>query len=157
MSKLKAIKKYIDNAYVYLDIKSNNKEDALKEILLDLKKKGINLDTNNIITNIYKKEGISSSGLGYGVAFPHTYTEDINDEMIIFATSKKGLTYNSIDNKPVHLLIMFLTPKAQSGQYLEHLSILAKVSHFAMHVVLLLEAKTEEQFKKEIITFIENI
>lgn len=153
---VKNIKKYIENALVCFDIKSEIKKDALEEILEIAHKKGIEVDRDKVIENIYKKENIITSGIGYGVAFPHTYVDNIKDEIIIFATSKKGINYNSIDNKPVHLIIMFLTPKEQSNQYLSHISIFAKVSHYTMYVVKLLEADNEKDFKNELITLVES-
>ncbi len=156
MPKQNNIKKYIDNAHVYLDIKADNKKDLLDEILNNVNASGMKLDIDKIIENIYKKESLGTSGLGYGVAFPHTYTEDVDDEKIIFATSKKGIIYNSLDDKPVHLIIMFLTPQSQSSQYLSHLSMLAKITHLAMHVVLLNEAKTEKEFKKTLECLVDN-
>lgn len=156
MVKTNNIKKYIEKSRVYLDVEAEDKDSFIKKILSNLKDDGIDIPAEEILVGINKKESISSSALGYGVALPHTYTDSVKDQIIIFATSKKGVIFDSVDSKPVHLVIMFITPKSQSGQYLQHLSSLAKVTHLHMYVVLLVEAKTPEELREKLISFIDN-
>ncbi len=155
MAKTSNIKKYIEKSHVYLNVRAKDKDSFIKKILSNLKNDGVKIEDENIITGINKKESISTSALGYGVALPHTYTDMVQDQIIIFATSKEGVIFDSVDSKPVHLVIMFITPKSQSSQYLNHLSVLAKVVHYPMHVVTLIEPKTPESFKEKLISLIE--
>ncbi len=157
MIKIGNIKKYIEKSYIYLNVHAKDKDSFIEQILTNLKNDGVDIPIEEILEGINKKESIGTSALGYGVALPHTYTDSVQDQIITFATASEGVSFNSVDSKPVHLVIMFLTPKSQSGQYLTHLSVLAKMSHFSMYVVRLLESKTEDEFRKNITSFIDKL
>lgn len=157
MEGVKNLKSYIEKSFIFLNLDADTKEEAISELLIKSEKEGLRINITNVMQDIYKKESIVTSGLGYGVAFPHTVTKEVSDEIIIFGVSKKGVDYNSLDKKPVHLFVMFLTPASSSKQYLSHLSVFTKISKLSMYVVLLIESKTKEEFKKVIIDLIDNI
>ncbi|MEI0491566.1 PTS sugar transporter subunit IIA [Brachyspira intermedia] len=151
MISLNDVEKYINNSYVILDLKADNKEEAISEMLIYSEANGLRINIAQIIESMYKKEDIISSGLGYGVAFPHVRTNQVEDNDIIFAVSKKGLNYSALDKKPVHLLTMFLTNKNSNEKYLGLLSLFTKISRMSMYPVVLLESKTIEEFKGKLI------
>lgn len=154
----KNLKKIIDNSYIFLDMQAHTKEEAISELLIRSEAEGLRINIANIITGIYKKESIVSSGLGYGVAFPHTPTDEVEEETIIFGVSRQGVDYESLDKHPAHLIIMFLTPAKKSNEeYLTHLSIFTKISKLSMYVILLMESKTKEEFRSKLFELIENI
>lgn len=157
MDAVKSIKKCIESSHVFLNLKSITKDEAISEMLIKAESNGLRINITEIMEAIYKKEKILTSGLGYGVAFPHTPTDEVKEETIIFGVSRNGIEYSSLDKKPVHLLIMFLTPTVSSEQYLSHLSMFTKISRLTMYVVLLIESKTEEEFKSKMITLIDNL
>ena len=138
MISLKEVSKIIESSYVLLNLKAKNKEEAISEMLIYAESKGLRINIDKTIKFMYKKEEIITSGLGYGVAFPHVRTSEVEENELIFAVSKKGLNYYALDNKPVHLLTMFLTPIGKNEKYLNLLSIFIKVSRFSMYAVLLL-------------------
>ena len=141
------VEKYINNSYVILDLKAENKDEAISEMLIHSESNGLRINIAQIIEAMYKKEDIISSGVGYGVAFPHVRTNEVEDNDIIFGVSKKGLNYSALDKKPVHLITMFLTNKNCSEKYLGLLSLFTKISRMTMYPVVLLESKTIEEFK----------
>lgn len=157
MISLNEIIKYIDNSYVILDLKASYKDEAIKEMIIYAKHNDIKINVEQTIEAIHKKEDIISSGLGYGVAFPHIRTNEVKDNIIIFGVSKKGLNYFSLDKKPVHLLIMFLTNKDSNDIYISLLSLFTKISRMSMYTVLLLESKTLEEFKNKLKNISEDI
>lgn len=154
MEERKNIKHCIEKSYVFLDLNSKTKEEAISEMLIRAEEKGLRININTILEKIYKKEKIMTSGLGYGVAFPHTPTDEVEQETLIFGISKEGIDYSSLDKKPVHLLIMILNPESDTEIYLSHLSIFTKISRLTMYIVLLIESKTEQEFKTTILDVI---
>ena len=155
MISLNEATKIIESSYILLNLKASNKEEAISEMLIYAESKGLRI--NKTINFMYKKEEIITSGLGYGVAFPHVRTSEVEEDKLIFAVSKEGLNYYALDNKPVHLLTMFLTPIGKSEKYLNLLSLFTKVSRLSMYTVLLLESRKEEEFKKKLITMVKDI
>ena len=157
MISLNEVTKIIEGSYILLNLKAENKEEAISEMLIYAESKGLRINIDKTINFMYKKEEIITSGLGYGVAFPHVRTSEVEEDKLIFAVSKEGLNYYALDNKPVHLLAMFLTPAGKNEKYLNLLSIFTKVSRLSMYTVLLLESRKEEEFKNKLITMVKDI
>lgn len=157
MVSLNEVTKIIEGSYILLNLKAENKEEAISEMLIYAESKGLRINIDKTINFMYKKEEIITSGLGYGVAFPHVRTSEVEEDKLIFAVSKEGLNYYALDNKPVHLLAMFLTPAGKNEKYLNLLSIFTKVSRLSMYTVLLLESRKEEEFKNKLITMVKDI
>ena len=149
--------KIIESSYILLNLKASNKEEAISEMLIYAESKGLRINIDKTINFMYKKEEIITSGLGYGVAFPHIRTSEVKEDKLIFALSKEGINYYALDKKPVHLLNMFLTPVGKSEKYLNLLSLFTKVSRLSMYTVLLLESENEEEFKNKLLSMVKDI
>ncbi len=153
----RSIKECVKKSYVFLNLRSKTKDEVISEMLIKAEESGLRINISAVLERIYKKEKILTSGLGYGVAFPHTATSEVSEETIIFGISKEGVDYNSIDKKPVYLLAMILNPSSETDVYLSHLSFLSKMSRLTMYVVLLIESKTEEEFKSQMATIADSL
>ena len=157
MMSLNEILDDIKKSYIILDLKANNKQEAISEMLIYAESNGLRINISKTIECMFKKENIISSGLGYGVAFPHLRTKEVQENELIFAISKPGINYYALDQKPVHLLTMFLTPIDESDKYLQLLSLMTKISKLSMYTVLLLESKTQEEFKNKLSDMVKDI
>jgi PTS system nitrogen regulatory IIA component len=65
---------------------------------------------------------IGSTGVGNGVAIPHGKIEKLDGILIGFGRSLNGIGFDSIDNQPVHLLVMLLSPVQVIDKYLKTLA-----------------------------------
>ncbi|MEK6794681.1 MAG: PTS sugar transporter subunit IIA [Spirochaetota bacterium] len=148
---LKSLVASIKNSYVFLDIASTDKRATIHELISKAASQGLAVDPTATADEVFSNERSISSGLGYGVAFPHTDLENLKKEVLIFGTSKNGVAFDSVDKKPAHLIILFLTPRGADSRYVEHLSLFADLSHLTMYVVMILESRTEKEFKKRAI------
>lgn len=108
-----------------MELKAKNKEDAIKE-MADLEvATGIVNDEDAFIKSIWDRENESTTGIGGGIAMPHARNKSINKARVLFAKSKEGIDYNSLDGQPVHLFFMITAP---AGADNTHLQALAKLS-----------------------------
>ena len=87
--------------------------------------------SNPAITNIdafraavYEREAIQSTGLGDGIAVPHVRIEEITEATLGVAIAPKGVEFDTLDNQPVYVMVLFATP---AGSNKEYLGLLAKV------------------------------
>ncbi|HEB30207.1 MAG TPA: PTS sugar transporter subunit IIA, partial [Spirochaetes bacterium] len=74
---------------------------------------------------LFKRESLMSTGIGYGVAIPHVKLELIKEFFITFFIHKKGVDWESLDNKPVHIIFLIAGPETGQEKYLR---ILAKIT-----------------------------
>ncbi|MFH1905332.1 MAG: fructose PTS transporter subunit IIA [bacterium] len=110
---------------VLLDLLSEKKEDAIKELISPIIKRGFANSENTLHKAILEREAHGSTAIGNGVAIPHAETSSIKEKIIVFGRSKKGINFDAIDNKPVNLFFMIISP---SREICPHLKTLARIS-----------------------------
>lgn len=111
--------------FVNACLSAKSKDDVLIELLDTIIKGGIPLNIDLILDILKQRESLGSTGIGEGVAIPHGKIPALNDIIVAFGRSEKGVDYHSLDGKPVHLFFLLLAPENAAGQ---HLKILAKIS-----------------------------
>lgn len=108
-------------------IEADGKEGALK-ILTDLASRHEamkELDREEVLRLIHKREAQGSTGIGSQLAIPHAAVPGLKDFVVAIATSHKGVEFESIDKKKVRLFFLILAPEGKAS---EHLKILANIS-----------------------------
>ncbi len=109
------------------DIQSTKKEDAIREIVCSLinAQKVNHKDIEGIMKALVKREQLGSTGIGKGVAVPHTKHESITSLIGTVARSKKGIEFDSLDGEPVYIVFLLLSPNDSAGT---HLAALERIS-----------------------------
>jgi mannitol/fructose-specific phosphotransferase system IIA component (Ntr-type) len=80
----------------------------------------------SILAELFQREETMSTGVGFGVAIPHASSEAIDEIVIAFGRSQTGIEFESLDNKPVHFVVLFLVPANQFQKHLKTLSAIAR-------------------------------
>ena len=68
------------------------------------------------------REHLLSTGFGLGLAIPHAKLNIIDDFIVGLAIHRDGVPFDSLDEQPVHILVMILGPDQQQDEYLKVLS-----------------------------------
>ncbi|NWK56678.1 PTS sugar transporter subunit IIA [Verrucomicrobiaceae bacterium N1E253] len=76
---------------------------------------------------LYEREQQISTGIGYGVAIPHAFSESIDRVIACFARSKEGVEFESIDHAPVNFIVLFIVPQKDYNMHLQTLAAIAKM------------------------------
>lgn len=80
-----------------------------------------------ILTALKAREDQVSTGIGSGVAIPHAFSDELQEVTAIFGRSKAGIDFESIDNAPVHYIILFIVPRKDYHLHLRTLAAIAKM------------------------------
>lgn len=123
---------------IIADLKAQTKTEVIDELAQAISK-ATEAPANNITMVLTEREQLGSTGIGGGIAIPHGKLDVLTSIHIGFGLSKKGVEYDSLDNKPVHLFFVLLTPENSAGG---HLKVLAQISKLLKM----------EQFKKRLLT-----
>lgn len=83
-----------------------------------------------VVQKILDREAEMSTGIGFGIAIPHARIEGIEQVYMIAARSVKGIEFDAIDEQPVHLIFMMLSPANASSQYTQILSSLSRIMSY---------------------------
>lgn len=121
------LREFFDRDAVNLNLKSETKDDALKEMisLLDLDEKSENI----LFKMLKRRENLGSTGVGRGIAIPHCRSLVVNRLRVAFGRKKGGLDFKAIDDRPVEFLFLIVAPPLEvSNQYLP---VLGKIAQFA--------------------------
>lgn len=75
------------------------------------------------------REALTSTGLGDGIAMPHSKNAAVKEATVLFAKSNKGVDYESLDGQPTDLFFMIAAPEGANDT---HLAALAELSQYLM-------------------------
>jgi PTS system fructose-specific IIA component/PTS system nitrogen regulatory IIA component len=78
-------------------------------------------DYESIIKAILKREELGSTGIGRGVAVPHTKHPSVHELIGAVAVSDEGVDFDSLDGEKVHLLFLLISPPDRPGDHLRAL------------------------------------
>ena len=105
------------------DLSVDTKEGAIRAMVAGLKDSGsIKADEeDSIVAAILKREELGSTGIGNGVAVPHTKHPSVDRLIASVALSREGVDIASLDGEMVHILFLLVSPPDRPGDHLRGL------------------------------------
>ena len=108
-----------------LNLKATTKKEAIDEMVQQLYDSGRINDINIFKEGILKREAQTSTGLGDGIAMPHSKNKAVVKPTVLFAKSEKGVDYEALDGQPVYLFFMIAAPEGANDTHLQALAALS--------------------------------
>jgi mannitol/fructose-specific phosphotransferase system IIA component (Ntr-type) len=99
-----------------------------------------------ISRKVLEREQEMSTGIGFGIAIPHARVDNVDRLYMIAGQSVKGIDFNSIDEQPVFLIFMIISPTNASAEHTQILSSLSRIMSYENMRKKLMTAKSAEQF-----------
>lgn len=119
---------FICTSAIRAQLSSDNKQDVINELVDSLLQAGeINADErDDIIAAIMKREELGSTGIGRGVAVPHTKHAGVAKLVGTVGVSVDGVDFNSLDGEKVQLFFLLISPPDRPGDHLRALENISK-------------------------------
>ncbi|NIA22574.1 MAG: PTS transporter subunit EIIA [Proteobacteria bacterium] len=118
---------YMSDELVVTEIKGKNKNDVIEELVDVFDKAGVLDNKKNFLSAIVKRENVETTAIGKGIAIPHGRSEDVKKMAILFARSKEGINFRSLDKKPVNIIFMIAAPLNVNKEYLQTIARIARL------------------------------
>ena len=147
------LSKFCDESLIIFDLKADNKGAVIEELVeLVATSKMVN-DKDQLLSDVQERENLVTTGVGYGVAFPHAKTRSVKGIVIAFGRSHEGIDFNALDHKPVQLFFLIAAPEDAIGA---HLNVMARLSY------LMKSEENREKLMKasspgDVLTLIDNL
>lgn len=118
----------ISREQVVADMKAKDRWEAIQELMEHLVEVGRikQEDFPSIMEGLKQREDMMSTGIGFGVAIPHTSSDRVQDVVAAFGKSSAGIEFESLDNDPVRFVVLFVVPKNEFQMHLRTLAAIAK-------------------------------
>ena len=140
----------VDSKNIVLGLKASNLQEATREILDRAGAFSPGLPVAEIHQAVMKREALSSTALGLGVALPHARIPDLDDFTVLVGIPENDLTDKGIDGRPVGAVFLLLTNDRRNTVLLKSLAALARLMQQDQFVERLRAASTAKAVWNEI-------
>lgn len=128
------------------DMSATTKEASIAAMVASLRAAGSiqASDEQSIVAAIMKREELGSTGIGNGVAVPHTKHPSVNKLIATVALNPGGVDFASLDGEAVHILILLISPPDRPGDHLRGLENISRHLRNQNFCKFLMQARTAD-------------
>ena len=126
-------------------MKASSKEDAIDQLVEMFCQTHLCTQKDEIFRAVRERENLGSTSMGRGIAFPHARTDTVTSLHAAIGIIPDGIKEDTPDGKPLHVVILLLTPRNISKNYLQTLSGLASFARRKQTLPSLLDAKAPDE------------
>ena len=140
---------FIASAAIKANIESDSKESVIREMVqaLTSAEKLVAEESESIVKAILKREELGSTGIGRGVAVPHTKHPSVQKLVGTVAVSANGVDFNSLDGEKVQLFFLLISPPDRPGDHLRALENISRQLRDDTFCKFLKQAKTADDIR----------
>lgn len=141
---------FVSASAIRADLSAGDKEGAIREMVAALLGAGNIADeqVESIVKAIMKREELGSTGIGRGVAVPHTKHPSVARLVGTVAVSGEGIDFNSLDGEKVQLFFLLISPPDRPGDHLRALENISRQLRDDAFCRFLKQAKTADDIRQ---------
>jgi len=140
---------FVSTDAIQSEMASEEKEGAIRELVGNLVSAGqINADdADGIVSAIMKREELGSTGIGRGIAVPHTKHPCVDKLVGTVGVSQTGVEFQSLYGEPVQLFFLLVSPPDRPGDHLRALENISRQLRDDMFCKFLKQSKTKQDIQ----------
>ena len=115
---------------VKVPLEQRDKEEVITELIDLLDSNNLFLDRDAALEAVLNRERTQSTGTGAGIAIPHGKCNAVKELIMAIGIAHEPIEFDSIDGKPVSIVILLVSPTNQTGL---HIQALAAISRLLMN------------------------
>ena len=118
---------FLNEKAVIANMKSLNKESAVRELVDILAKAEGIRNKDELMKVLMNRETLGSTGIGQGVGIPHAKTNAVKKLVAAFGICHEGINFDALDGEPVYLLFLLVAPEDSAGPHLKGLARISRL------------------------------
>lgn len=139
----------LDEQTVIPNLEVKNKEQVINALIDTLSTK-IDADSLELVRDsVFERESVMSTGVGKGLAIPHCKTKGVKENLAAFARLSTPLDYDSIDEEPVGLIFLLISPEERNSLHIKLLSRISRLMNSDSFRNKILASETKEMILEE--------
>ena len=94
---------------ILMELKPGDKKRVLKQLMAPLEADGTVLDSQRYLTALLEREQMVSTGIGDGVAIPHTRMPEasvLRENCVVLGLCRDGMPFDALDDMPTRLFLL---------------------------------------------------
>ncbi|TWU18172.1 PTS sugar transporter subunit IIA [Allorhodopirellula heiligendammensis] len=141
---------FVKKGAIRANLQSTTKEAVINELVESLLEAGeIAADQrDDIIAAIMKREELGSTGIGRGVAVPHTKHPSVSELVGTVGVSEAGVDFDSLDGERVQLFFLLISPPERPGDHLRALENISRQLRDESFCRFLKQSKTADDIQQ---------
>jgi fructose-specific phosphotransferase system IIA component len=120
------LSKFCEEDLISFELKGKSKDQIINEMVDLTSRSKLVKERQELYKAVVEREKLVTTGVGYGVAFPHAKTKAVKGIVVAFGRSNPGIDFEAMDRKPVHLFFLIAAPEDAIGA---HLNVMARLSY----------------------------
>lgn len=141
---------FVKTAAIKTDVTATTKEDVIRELVVSLVEAGElkASELENIVQAVMKREELGSTGIGRGIAVPHTKHPSVANLIGTVGISQSGVDFQSLDGEKVQLFFMLISPPDRPRDHLRALENISKQLQDSTFCRFLKQSRTAEDIQQ---------
>ena len=133
---------------ISLDLKGNDKEEILAEMVDLLAASGHIRDKEAVLKAVTDREKRMSTGMQNGIAIPHGKTDAVDCLIAALGIKRDGIDFGALDGQPSTIFVMTVSPDSRTGPHIQFLAEVSRPLNDASVRAKILSASTREEVLK---------
>ncbi|MCH2179513.1 MAG: PTS sugar transporter subunit IIA [Mariniblastus sp.] len=141
---------FVKTESIQAELVADDKEGVIRELVTSLVDSGelSGDEYENIVQAILEREKLGSTGIGRGIAVPHTKHPSVKDIVGTVGVSTNGVAFESLDGEKVQLFFMLISPLDRRNDHLKALENISKQLQDNMFCRFLKQSKTADDVQQ---------
>ncbi len=133
---------------ISLDLKGNDKEEILAEMVDLLSASGHIRDKEAVLKAVTDREKRMSTGMQNGIAIPHGKTDSVDCLVAALGIKREGIDFGALDGQPSTIFVMTVSPDSRTGPHIQFLAEVSRPLNDASVRAKILSASSREEVLK---------
>ena len=135
----------VDPRLVFHRIPGATREEVLGELSARLAAAGAVPDARYLLARLVDRERLGCTGLGDGIAIPHTKLRDLRGVAVGLATTAVPVDFGAADGRPIDLVVLVVSPTDAPAAHLQALARVSRLLRTPGFAAVLRSARSTEE------------